>query len=162
MARYVKTVDIWTLSDDERAATPEFEAFETHMLATALWSSNGTVETPEGEHTFMLDEHYGIEDFSDDARAKLHDDALRFYSANVSAIHCEGAPLANDFEGTTSERQAAMAGRDFWLTRCGHGAGFWDGTWPQGVADHLDAQCGWGNKFGNVDLYVGDDNKIHV
>jgi len=25
----------------------------------------------------------------------------------------------------------AQAGHDFWLTRNGHGAGFWDGDWPE-------------------------------
>jgi hypothetical protein len=28
------------------------------------------------------------------------------------------------------ESELARAGHDFWLTRNGHGAGFWDGDWP--------------------------------
>lgn len=28
------------------------------------------------------------------------------------------------------ENEVARAGHDFWLTRNGHGAGFWDGDWP--------------------------------
>lgn len=144
---------------EECAATPEFEAFEEHMLTTALWSSNGTQEVDGEEVTFMLDEQYGIEDIADETRAKLRDDALRFYAANTASIHCEGAPLANDFEGTTGERQAAMAGHDFWLTRCGHGAGFWDGDWPKAIGDALSEMA---RQAGNVDLYVGDDNKIYI
>ena len=30
-----------------------------------------------------------------------------------------------------SESQVGQAGHDFWLTRNGHGAGFWDGDWPK-------------------------------
>jgi hypothetical protein len=54
------------------------------------------------------------------------------------------------------------AGHDFWLTRCGHGAGFWD-RWnsatPQGrIGAELTKAC---KTFGNVDLYVGDDGLIY-
>ena len=52
----------------------------------------------------------------------------------------------------------AEAGHDFWLTRRGHGAGFWDGDWPEGVETGLTNACKW---FGNVDLYVGDDGLIY-
>ncbi len=51
------------------------------------------------------------------------------------------------------------AGLDFWLTRCGHGAGFWDGDWKEPHAAALDALS---KQFGNVDLYVGDDGKIYA
>lgn len=61
-----------------------------------------------------------------------------FYDANHRHIHCLGAPLAHDFEGSAHDREAAMAGHDFWLTRCGHAAGFWDEDWTEPHAGRLD------------------------
>lgn len=53
--------------------------------------------------------------------------------------------------------EASQAGHDFWLTRCGHGAGFWDRDLGE-VGDRLTASC---KQFGNVDLYIGDDMMIY-
>ncbi len=50
-----------------------------------------------------------------------------------------------------------QAGHDFWLTRNGHGAGFWDGDWPEPYGDMLNqgAKC-----YGEFDTYLGDDGLI--
>lgn len=51
------------------------------------------------------------------------------------------------------------AGRDFWYTRNGHGAGFWDGDWPEPYG----AQLAYASTaFGEVDAYLGDDGKVHL
>lgn len=44
-----------------------------------------------------------------------------------------------------------QAGHDFWLTRNGHGCGFWDGDWPEGLDKALTDSC---REFGEVYLYV--------
>lgn len=49
------------------------------------------------------------------------------------------------------------AGHDFWLTRNGHGAGFWDGDWPEPMADQLDTLA---KGFGEVDLMINADGSI--
>lgn len=51
-----------------------------------------------------------------------------------------------------------QAGHDFWLTRNGHGSGFWDGDWPEPWASILDegAKC-----YGPFETYLGDDGKIY-
>lgn len=55
---------------------------------------------------------------------------------------------------------APVMGRPrFWLTRCGHGCGFWDGDWSEPAATILTDAA---HAFGNVDLYVGDDGKIYA
>lgn len=128
------------------------EAFTEHYITTALWSSVGGGEPGE-----LTDEH-SYADLSAELLERMRADCEAFYAANSAAIHCDGAPLANDFEGSIAEREAAMAGHDFWLTRCGHGAGFWDGDWPEPHATILDNAA---KAFGNVDLYVGDDGQIY-
>ena len=53
----------------------------------------------------------------------------------------------------------AYAGHDFWLTRCGHGCGFWDGDWPDDLGEELTEAC---KDMGQCDLYVGDDGKVYL
>jgi hypothetical protein len=52
-----------------------------------------------------------------------------------------------------------MAGHDFWLTRNGHGAGFWDGDWTEPAATILTNAA---KAFDECNLYLGDDQAIHV
>lgn len=47
-------------------------------------------------------------------------------------------------------------GHDFWLTRNGHGAGFWDRGFNLG-----DLLTKWAKTYGSSDLYVGDDGMIY-
>ena len=53
----------------------------------------------------------------------------------------------------------AQAGHDFWLTRNGHGAGFWDGDWDAPYSDILTE----GSKlYGEFETYQGDDGLIYA
>ena len=54
---------------------------------------------------------------------------------------------------------AEQAGRDYWLTRNGHGAGFWDRDelMKYELGDKLSAAC----RGSNVDVYRGDDGQIY-
>jgi hypothetical protein len=56
-------------------------------------------------------------------------------------------------DGRSPHRQ----GHDFWLTRAGHGAGYWDGDYPETGARLTVAS----KLFKPVDLYIGDDGKIY-
>lgn len=131
--------------------SPEWFFFRGYVGA-ALWSSTDDDGEP-------LDSGRDLDDIAPDTLAQMEEDCRAFYAANLPHIQCDGAPLANDTEGSLSVRKAAMAGHDFWLTRCGHGAGFWDGDWPEPHATALDTEA---NQYGNVDLYVGDDGLIHA
>jgi len=53
--------------------------------------------------------------------------------------------------------QLAEAGGDFFLTRNGHGAGFFDGDWEDG--DHLTLAA---NRFGEFELYRGNDGLAYA
>lgn len=130
------------------------ECFTAHYISTALWSSMDDDGNP-------LDLNYDADDLAPEALDRIKADCAAFFVANAESLHCDGAPQARDFDTTASEseRIAAMAGHDFWLTRNGHGAGFWDGDWPEPAATALDNAA---KAFGSCDLYVGDDGKIHA
>jgi hypothetical protein len=51
-----------------------------------------------------------------------------------------------------------MAGADFWLTRNGHGAGFWD----RGLGKHGEDLTKAAKAYGSSDAYVGDDGKLYL
>lgn len=53
----------------------------------------------------------------------------------------------------------SQVGHDFWLTRNGHGAGFWDGDYPENIGEELTKIS---KLFGSSDLYIGDDGDIHL
>ncbi len=92
-----------------------------------------------------LDRKYGMEDFSPELATKIQLDCKRFYERNE--------PFWRE-----SSRSDAQAGHDFWLTRNRHGAGFWDGDYPEPEAGIL---TGRSHAFGEFDIYVGDDGKLH-
>ena len=52
-----------------------------------------------------------------------------------------------------------QAGHDFWLTRNGHGAGFWDGDWPKPWDDLLTTLA---KSYGEFNTYLGDDGLIYA
>ncbi|AEG53164.1 hypothetical protein [Sinorhizobium meliloti] len=144
-------LDFWRSLNPMREGTPLWYFFKSYTGA-ALWSSSDDDGTP-------LDNGRDDSDIAPETLAQMQQDCERFYWANSEHIHCDGAPVANDMDGSIAARESAMAGHDFWLTRCGHGAGFWDGDWPEPAATALDNAA---KAFGNVDLYVGDDGQIYA
>lgn len=117
--------------------------FYNSYIACMMWASSLDAEQPG----------LSTDDLAPELIAQARADCDAFYAANAEAINCDDAPNANDGTGCDG-----MAGHDFWLTRCGHGAGFWDGHWPEPYATQLDNAS---KAFGNVDLYVGDDGKVY-
>lgn len=84
------------------------DAFTRSYIAAALWSSTDNADDRGDE---PLDANYGPDDIAPDTLARMVEDCETFQRDN-------GGDIASDFE---------RAGHDFWLTRNGHGAGFWDG-----------------------------------
>lgn len=99
----------------------DVEAFVDGYVEAALWADCRPGEDdPEGETggcenlTVPLDVR---EVMAADCRdfAEHHMEDLLDYCAMTSVFADDG-----------DSRPEAYAGHDFWLTRCGHGAGFWD------------------------------------
>lgn len=109
-----------------------------HYMIAALWSSTGDDDTP-------LDDKYGISDISPETVAKMRADVETFVRENEALL----------VESGQSEEQI---GHDFWLTRNGLGAGFWDRGLGE-VGDKLSDAC---RAYPEVDLCVGDDGRIYA
>jgi hypothetical protein len=115
-------------------------AFQRGFLTAALWSSTDESDDSGGE---PLDKNYSIEDIAPETLASLLKDCDDFCEENAELLARAGDDEQN--------------GHDFWLTRNGHGAGFWDRGYGA-VGDKLSDAC---KRYGSVDLYVGDDGMIH-
>lgn len=116
-----------------------FEEFVQGYEEAALWVSRD-------------DEHEGFEGMELAASTKnvMRDECSAFCveveQPLVRAINCK-------------DYSAARAGHDFWLTRCGHGAGYWDRTQlPREIRDSLSNAA---RDAGERDLYIGDDGLVY-
>ena len=114
-----------------------FEAFVADYIECALWVSAGDDDEP-------LNCDHDQSDLSPEALKRIYVDCRDFYAVNFVIF----AP-----QGENS------AGHDFWLTRNGHGAGFWDGDWPEPAASILDDAS---KTAGGCSLYKGDDGKLYT
>lgn len=123
--------------DSGEFAEFQLDEFTRHYLAAALWSSTDDSGEP-------LDANYSIGDLAPETLHAAIADCARFQLMNV----CDLEAVAD----------LATAGHDFWLTRCGHGAGFWDGDYPQEIGERLTQAS---QRFGELSPVVGDDGKIY-
>lgn len=101
----------------------KLDEFTRAYLECALWSSVDSECEP-------LDSRFEITDFSPKAIDKIENDCIRFQAENAE-------DLADAEYHHPEYTDDEMAGHDFWLTRNGHGAGFWDGDLSEEMGERL-------------------------
>lgn len=127
-------------AEEEGEGDPvDLDDFTRGYIEAALWSSTD-------EHGEPLDAVYSVDDIAPETLASMAEDCKAFQDTN-------GEDLAAYYE----HRDPSAAGHDFWLTRNGHGAGFWD----RGLGELGDRLSDAAKVYGGVDLYVGDDGNVH-
>ena len=128
--------------------TIQLDAFTSAYIEAALWASNDESNEAGGE---PLNANYSIDDIDPDTLDAIIDDCRRFQTANAANL-----ALYNHPEWSAAE----LGGHDYWLTRNGHGCGFWDRAdcLPEEAGERLTvaAEC-----EGEIHLYVGDDGLIY-
>ena len=124
-----------TVAKDVKNPLRDLDTFTRVYVEAALWSSTDDNDQP-------LDRNYSWTDMAEDTLQEIIDDCHALQEAS-------GDDLAGNYR---------KGGYDFWLTRNGHGAGFWDGDWPEAEGERLTEAS---KAFGEYNLYVGDDGKIH-
>lgn len=119
-----------------RSAKSGLDRFVDQYIETALWSSTDEDGNP-------LDRRFDEHGFAKNSLRLMKQSAESFYRAHQSDISSD----------------PGRAGHDFWLTRNRHGAGFWDGDWPEVVGKRLTKAA---HQAGEANLYIGDDGKVHL
>jgi hypothetical protein len=109
-------------------------------LGTLLWSEYDW----EHDEQIPLDQLFTVEDFSDDSINQIRRELFAFIEAN-----------ADDLDGINLNSIA----HDFILTRNGHGAGFWDRGYPDGIGERLTVSA---KGFGPANVYLGDDSQLFI
>jgi hypothetical protein len=129
----------------------DLDEFTASYIECMLWSSNDESDESGGE---PLDKNYSIDDIAPEALEKIAADCERFQREHAALL------AEADYKGARSREwsKEELAGHDFWLTRNGHGCGFWDRDLGA-VGDQLTEAA---EKFGEVYPYVGDDGKVYV
>lgn len=117
--------------------------FTKAYVHCALWSSTD-------DHGDPLDKAKSQEDIALETLARMVADCAKFQEEN-----------GEDLKAFTPDD--AQNGHDFWLTRCGHGAGFWD-RYPDShpcyeIGERLSESA---RAFGTCDLYIGDDGRVYL
>lgn len=136
-------------------AEEELDSFIQGYITCALWSSTyeRLNEDTEEFETASLDDDYSEDDLSTEAMQTIKEDCKDFVKANKALLK----RYYKAYKPSQQYDVIECAGHDFWLTRNGHGAGFWDrglGKLGEQLADSA-------RVYGSVDLYVGDDGKIY-
>jgi hypothetical protein len=136
------------------------DSFTLAYADCMLWAETDA----DGE---ALDIRYDINDFSDEAWQTIVDDCAEFQATNAellnAACYTDWFHPGDDTEkpkGWTRDWDYPIesAGHDYWLTRNGHGAGFWD----RGIGELGDKLTIAAKSNGSRDIYIGDDNKLHI
>ena len=90
-----------------------------------------------------------FDDFADTALTETENNVVNFFENNAEMI--KGALETPGYD-------IKQVGHDLWLTRNGHGVGFWD----RGLGDYGTALTEAAEALGHSHLVLGDDDKIHT
>jgi hypothetical protein len=117
------------------------DRFTAAYIETALWSSTDDNDVP-------LDATYSTDDLAPETLREMNAECADFQaaSADLIAAACRVAGYSED-----------LAGYDYWLTRNGHGVGFW----CRDLEEIGDALTQAAEAAGERWLYVGDDGLIY-
>ena len=120
------------------------DAMVRGYVECALWSSYDSYD----DGGKPLDAEHGPDDLDPAALAQFRTDCEAFATTCAAdLIDDDGRPM-----------DAGQAGHDFWLTRNGHGTGFWD----RGLGERGERLSAMARPYREVDLYLGDDGRIHA
>lgn len=111
--------------------------------ATALFSSS------EYDSDRTLDRIYTVDDIAPETKEAMMKDIDIFWTIVAANEDVETGLYCHDSDDVM---------HNFWLTRNGHGAGFWDGRFEDTLGKRLTTIA---KSFGQFSLTVGKDGLIH-
>ena len=119
------------MSYQEPIVMADLDAFTRGYIECAVWT----------EHEITCDDDTTL---SESCLRQMVKDCADFQESHSDLLdQCE-----ND----------GQAGHDFWLTRNRHGAGFWDGDYPEPIGAKLTEAS---HAFGSAELYEAEDGYVY-
>lgn len=126
------------------------DPFLRGYLEAALWTGTDESDDSGGR---PLDERFSVSDFSAETMEIASRECAAFQMPNLADL---------DQHPRSSDGSPALeyAGHNFWLSRCGHGSGFFDtDNLPEDARERLqDASRSAGERY----VYIGDDGELHI
>lgn len=126
----------------------QIDQFVRGYVTALLWTGFNDNDDP-------LDVNCDSEDIAPSTMVDIKADCQDFIGRNETLLH-EYAKRKNTNPAHGSPWD--YAGHDFWLTRNGQGAGFWD----RGLGELGEALTKASKTYGEISPYVGNDGKIHL
>lgn len=125
----------------------EVSDFAFGYLIAALWSSNDSRDDSGGQ---PLDDTFDVDDIDADTLRTMLSDCEQFQKDNAADLsaYCEQRQPRGDYSAEE------CAGHDFWLSRNGHGAGFFDRS---DVSEDVRERLQEAAHVGEFNLYVDKD-----
>lgn len=124
-----------TGNDREQYLNKTMELKDDEMLSGYLEAALWTNEEEIGSASIF--------DINSESRDKAHEEINSFMQTAA---------------GLLKSIEPSQAGHDFWLTRNGHGTGFWD----RGLGEVGEKLTEISKSFGTSDLYMGNDGELHL
>lgn len=119
------------------------DEFLKSYIACAFWAD---LRDDEGNN---IDDEYDVDDLTDAARQSMKGDCDAFIAANEDDLL---------LLITVYGQEPSQAGHDFWLTRNGHGAGFWD----RGTGEVGQRLADVSRPYGEQSLWIDLNGKVNV
>lgn len=126
-------------------------------LETAVWSSSDWDDMDDSDNPRPLDENYDANDFSDEARAAASRDCAEFLDALDNIEIDEERTL---FDCADEAQGLSRIGHDLWLTRNGHGAGFWDGDYAEWGDSITEVVYDTFGRYSELYIYADSDGRL--
>jgi hypothetical protein len=112
--------------------------FADNYVECMLWAESGDPDSPLGEQA-------DCDELAASTVERIREDCARFLADPITLEY-------------VVDKGPEQCGHDFWLTRNGHGAGFWDRGWGE-VGEYLTERS---KAAGDCDVYRGDDGLIYI
>jgi hypothetical protein len=126
------------------------EEFVAAYIEAAMWSTCISSDESDPDYDKPLESKYDASNIAPESLVSIYTDCAKFIASNATDLA--------EYPGRRQWSAAKCAGYDFWLTRNGHGVGFWD----RGLGALGDRLSEASRKFGESDMYVGDDGRMYV
>lgn len=121
----------------------QIDDFTIGYITCALWSTSND----EGDY---LDTFYDVEDITEESMQEIIRECKAFQDENKALLN-QYYDAYTRWEYTSQ----VLAGHDYWLTRNGHGVGFWDRGLGE-LGEALTKACQYQARH----LFINEDNKL--